>query len=372
MTGGAGFIVIGGGVVGAAISFGLARLGHAVTMIDGADDAFRASRANFGLVWVQSKGLGKPDYAAWSRRSAALYEDFRAELEEESGVDCAYHRPGGVTLALDDDELAEHVAQLEQIRDEAPEGAFDFDVVDRARLDNMVPGLGPEVVAGTYTSHDGETNSLFLLHALHGAHQKRGGRYVAGNDVTDIDVAPGGGYVVRTEDGAEHFADRVVIAAGLGNRDLAAKVGLDAPVRPVQGQVIVTERADPLLAMPTLNVKQTREGTFMLGASQAEVEFDIATDAAVLKRIAARNIRAFPFLANLRVVRSWAGLRVMTPDGFPIYDQSPTHPGIFIATGHSGVTTAAVHAYVLADYFSKGEIGAELAGLSAARFDVQA
>ncbi len=366
------FIVIGGGVVGAAISYGLARLGHPVTMIDGADDAFRASRANFGLVWVQSKGLGKPDYAAWSRRSAALYEDFRAELEDESGVDCAYHRPGGVTLALSDDELEEQVAILAQIREEAPAGEFEFEVVERARLDNMLPGLGPEVVGATYSAHDGEANSLFLLHALHGAFQRRGGAYVQGHHVSGIEAAAGGGYAVTTADGTVHTGDRVVVAAGLGNQELAARVGLEVPVRPVQGQVIVTERADPLLAMPTLNVKQTREGTFMLGASQAEVDYDITTDAAVLKRIAERNLRAFPFLSDLRVVRSWAGLRVMTPDGFPIYDQSPSHPGVFIATGHSGVTTAAAHAYVLADHFSKGEIGAELTGLSGARFHVQA
>ncbi len=369
---GADFIVIGGGIVGAAIAHGLGRLGHAVTMVDGADDAFRASRANFGLVWVQSKGAGKPDYAAWSRRSAALYEEFSAELEEETGVDCAYHRPGGVTLALNEAELEEQVARLAQIRTEAPEGEFDFEVVERTRLDNMLPGLGPEVVGGTYSAHDGETNSLPLLHALHAAHLKHGGRYVAGSHVVEIEATPAGTYRVVTEDGGAHLADRVVLAAGLGTRDLAAMVGLEVPVRPVQGQVIVTERVDPLLALPTLNVKQTAEGTFMLGASQAEVGFDIATDAAVLKQIAARNVRAFPFLSALGVVRTWAGLRVMTPDGFPVYDESPQHPGIYVATGHSGVTTAAAHALLLAKYFSEGRLGEEIRGLSSARFDVQA
>ena len=55
--------VVGGGVVGAAIAWGLARRGARVAVLDEGDAAFRASRGNFALVWVQSKGLGMPEYA---------------------------------------------------------------------------------------------------------------------------------------------------------------------------------------------------------------------------------------------------------------------------------------------------------------------
>ena len=65
-------IVIGGGLVGGAIAWGAARLGASVALLDEGDVAFRAARANFGLVWVQSKGAGMPAYAHWSRRSAEL------------------------------------------------------------------------------------------------------------------------------------------------------------------------------------------------------------------------------------------------------------------------------------------------------------
>lgn len=62
-------IVVGGGLVGMAIAYGLIRNGLKVTVLDEGDIAHRASRANFGLVWVQSKGVGMPAYARWSRRS---------------------------------------------------------------------------------------------------------------------------------------------------------------------------------------------------------------------------------------------------------------------------------------------------------------
>ena len=68
---------------------------------------------------------------------------------------------------------------------------------------------------------------------------------------------------------------RIVLAAGLGNADLAPRFGLAAPVRPQRGQVLVTERAAALLPMPTTTVRQTQEGSLMMGDSMEEVGFDL-------------------------------------------------------------------------------------------------
>jgi len=361
-------IVIGGGIVGAAMAYGLARRGRAVTMLDQDDEAFRASRANFALVWVQSKGLGRPEYAAWSRRSAMLWPELAAELKQVTGIDTGHRRPGGVAPALSEDELAGKVAALRQIKREAGNQPFEFEVLERPALDRLLPGLGPKVVGGTYCPLDGDTNSLRSLRALHVGVAKHGGRYRTGQTVTAIRGLAGGGARVETAAGETFAAPKVVIAAGLGNKVLGAMAGLEVPVRPVQGQVIVTEKAAPLLDLPTINVRQTDEGGFMLGASEAEVGFDTGTDPAVLGLIARRNLDTFPFLGGLKVVRTWAGLRVMTPDGFPIYDQSKSHPGVFVVTGHSGVTTAAAHAFDLAGWIDEGGIPAQMKALSTERF----
>ncbi len=87
--------------------------------------------------------------------------------------------------------------------------------------------------------------------------------------------------------------------------------------------------------------------------------------------MADRATRMFPRLANANVVRTWAGLRVMTEDKFLIYDQSTSCPGAFNATRHSGVTLAANHALVLAPMIAEGRLAPQLDPFSARRFPQQ-
>src|SRR5216684_7340838 len=93
-------IVIGGGLVGTAISYGLARAGLAVALVDEGDVAYRASRGNFGLVWVQTKGLGAPHYQRWTRHSAEAWPLLAAELQERTAIDVGLEQKGGVQLCL--------------------------------------------------------------------------------------------------------------------------------------------------------------------------------------------------------------------------------------------------------------------------------
>lgn len=162
-------IVIGGGLVGMAIGYGLARVGLRVAVLDEGDVAFRASRGNFGLVWVQTKGLGAPHYQRWTRASAAAWPALAAELEGGSGIALGLDQPGGVQLCLGDDEFERRSAAMQQMQREAGNFGFDYRMLDHAELAAMLPGLGPTVVGGSWTPYDGHVNSLALFHALHKA-----------------------------------------------------------------------------------------------------------------------------------------------------------------------------------------------------------
>jgi len=361
--------VIGGGLTGAAIAFGLRRLGRKLAVLDEGDVAYRASRGNFGLIWVQGKGHGLPPYGSWTQRSAREWPRLAAELRQETGIDVALAQPGGLHLCLSSAELERRVARLRQVVEQPGFERYDVDVLDRAAVLRRLPELGPDVVGGTWSALDGHCNPLKLLRAFHVALDRAGCAYRPQHAVQRI-RSDGNGFVVETAQGPV-AAQRVVLAAGLGNAALAPMVGLVAPVHPNKGQVIVLERVRPFLPFPIETIRQTDEGTVLIGDAQQERGFDDSLGIDVLATMAARAVRTFPFLRDVRVNRAWAALRVMSPDGYPIYAQSTTMPGAFVATCHSGVTLAAAHAFALAPAIATGALPPSLESFGIGRFDVQ-
>jgi hydrogen cyanide synthase HcnC len=363
-------IVIGGGLVGTAIAYGLGRQGLRVALIDEGDIAYRASRGNFGLVWVQSKGLGAPHYQRWTRTSAAAWPALAADLQERTGIALGLEQNGGLQLCLGEAEVARRRDMMEQMRREAGNFGFEYRIIARDELADMLPGLGPAVSAASWTPYDGHVNSLALFHALHRACEGLHGVYLPNCTVTRATAAPGD---FRIEAGGETVtAAKIVLAAGLGNAALAPLFGLSAPVRPQRGQILVTERTSRAWKLPLGSIRQTPEGTIMLGSSEEEVGFDTGQNPAVMHTIAQRAVLTFPWLAELQIVRAWAALRVMPPDGLPIYDESERCPGAFTANCHSGVTLAGAHANLFAPMVAAGALDPMMAPFSAKRFDVPA
>jgi len=361
-------IVIGGGLVGGAVSWGAARLGARVALLDEGDVAFRASRGNFGLVWVQSKGADMPPYAHWTRRSAALWPELAAALATQTGTDVALRQIGGLHLCLSEAELEQRAALITRMHNDS--GGIGTRIVDRAELRRMVPAIGDAVVGAAFCPVDGHANPLKLLQALQAGLLGHGGTYLPNRHVDSI-THESGQFIIQS--GSERLLGaKLVIAAGLGSRTLAPLVGLDMPVKPLRGQIIVTERLRPFLDYATHAVRQTDEGSVMLGDSQEDVGFDNATTVPVMQGIAARNLAMFPLLKDAAIARVWGALRVMTPDGYPIYQESQSHPGAFAATCHSGVTLAGVHAMALAPAIMAGALPPAVEAFHAARFHVPA
>jgi len=360
------FAIIGGGLVGAAIGYGLARAGQRVALFDEGDVAIRAARGNFGLVWVQSKGEGMPAYAAWTRRSSDLWRDLAPMLKDETGVDVGHSRPGGVHLCLGDDELVARAEFMGRLHNQTG-GALKYEILDHAGLAKILPDIGPEVAGGSYCPMDGHASPLHLLRALMAGLTRRGGRYLPHRRVEALTTLAGGGFAF-TAAGQEQRAAKLVLAAGHGNRGLAPMLGLSAPTRPQRGQILVTERCPEFLTMPTATVRQTREGSLLFGDSHEEVGFNDGIRPDVMSDIARRAAKCFPRIARLRVVRAWGALRVLSPDGFPIYDQAADRPGAFLATCHSGVTLAGAHALALAPAIAAGRLPADVGLFSGQRF----
>ncbi len=132
-------VIIGAGLVGSAIAWGLARSGLRPMLLDGEDLSLRASRANFALIWVQGKGVGAPHYARWTMQSARLWPAFADELRDVTGLDVALKQTGAFTFCLDKRELqmfAEDVATVaRELGNDAPEHV----VLNHQETAKMVP-----------------------------------------------------------------------------------------------------------------------------------------------------------------------------------------------------------------------------------------
>lgn len=357
-------LVIGGGLIGTAMAWGAARAGAKVIVIDGEDDAYRASVGNFGLLWTQGKGINSPAYAAWTRAAVNQWPEFAQALADISGVDIGFQQNGGLHFMLSEAEAEKRMAQL------APPGAakddFAIEFIAASELRRSMPDLGPEVYGATFCRRDGAVNPLTLLQALRVALARSGVSILAGTSVKQIQPS-GGSFTVVAGD-HEIRADKLLLAAGLGSRELGQQVGLDLAVFPQRGQLMITARTTRLLDLPASSVRQMPEGTILLGSTQENVGFDKSIGVPQLANIAQRAVRIFPRIADLDLVRSWACLRVMTPDGFPIYQQSEQYPGAFAATAHSGVTLAGIHALTVAPALLSGTLPPALGAFAAGRF----
>jgi len=354
-------VVIGGGVVGSAIAYGLARRGVKPLVLDEGDDAIRSSRVNFGLVWLLGKGDGMPAYGFWTRRSADLWPEFARELKDFTGVETHYVKSGGVSYCLGEAEYGTRTEIITRMREQAENDPYEARMIDRSELIDLMPRVkfGPEVMGASYGPHDGHVSPLNLLHALHAGMKRHGAVYRPLTPALEVQPLAAGGFEIRTPSGTI-TTPKVVLAAGHGINQLERSLGFDVEVLAERGQILVTERMAPLGLLPANGVRQTAEGTFLIGTTNEEVGYDTSTTPQAGAAMVRRAIRVLPALAHARIVRTWAGLRTLTKDECPVYEESSQYPGAFLATCHSGVTLAAIHASDLADAICEGKMGAHI------------
>ena len=362
--------VIGGGFMGAAAALGLVKTGARVLMVDRISTIHKASRANFGLVWSQSKGLGNRAYSRLSVKATLAFKAFAGRLEQESGIDTELRLGAGLVLTIGAQELAARKKLIQQMHHEAEQcgEVHPSRMVDRDEVQALIGGtsLGENVSGGSFSDIDGDVNPLLLLRAMRKVFSARGGHFLQGCTVNAIKRA-GGAYVLDTTQGRV-AAPRIALAAGLGNLELAAMMGKSVPLVPEKGQLLVTERIAPFLPFPMSGIRQTGNGSVMIGYTNENTGFEVGTTASAAARLSRRALEIFPGLRRVRVVRSWGGLRLLTGDGVPIYDEIDENA--YLLATHSAVTLAAVHASLLPNWILGGRKPVEVQPFNIERFHV--
>ncbi len=361
-------VVVGGGIVGLATAYHLARLGvEGVLVLERAYLCAGASGRNGGGVRAH---WGSPFMAALMRESRRMCADFAVEM----GFNVWFRRDGYLFLARSDEEAARLGEAVEAQREAGVRAVL----LEPAEARRIVPELRLDgVVAASFAPDDGVVFPWPFVWGYARALEALGGWVVPFTRVERLEARGGRITAVHTDRGPVRTR-HVVLAAGVWSPGLAASVGGSLPNRPHRHEICATEPLRPFLGPLVAELRsglyfsQSMRGEIVGGIGQSDVPEGIDQGSSL--RFLARYGRALcdlvPSLGGVRVIRQWAGCYDVTPDGSPLLGPLREPEGLLVACGFVGYgfMLAPVVGRALARFLVRGEERALIERWSPRRF----
>jgi sarcosine oxidase subunit beta len=354
-------VVIGAGAVGCSAAFQMAEAGLKVVLVEKGFPGMGTSRATQAGIGIYAKRPGAN--LLINMKGGELYPGLVARL----GCDVELDFCGVVNVGMNDDEMQKMRVFVAR-QHETPGYKADMLTGDEARA--MEPALSREVAGAAFCPLDGAVNPLLYVQALARGFLKRGGQMLAWTEVHGITRTADHVWSVATSRGQIEAA-WVVICAGIDARRIGAMIGIEIPIDPNRGHVLVTEAIPPLIRRrisgPTL-IRQTAHGNLLLGQSEELVGHDQDMSLPALAAQAVVSRRVLPSLEWVKVIRSFIGFRPWPPDGLPILGEVPGAPGFLVGVGHSGVTWSPAAGRLLTELVNSAPLSLPLEPYSLVRF----
>jgi sarcosine oxidase subunit beta len=327
-------VIIGGGVMGCAIAYNLAKEGLKPVVIEKSDIGGEASGSNGGGVRQSARNLKEMPLAM---ESIQIY----GQLHEELGMDVEYVRRGNLRLCTTDEELETMQKSVETQK----AVGLELEMLDRRQVLEINPHVGDKVIGASYCATDGHVNPFLVTYGFFKKAKSLGARFHTHEEAGEIRLKKGKvAAVVTDKDTFE--TDLVVDAAGIAGRRIANMVGLDLPMRPLFSEALITEPYPALFEQMMGHAKglfygrQTVHGPFFWGGFVGTEQF-IHRDGKPLFHFIGPSISKmvvdfFPVLRGIHVIRTWSGLIAQMSDGIPVLGFTQEVPGFVFATGFSG------------------------------------
>jgi sarcosine oxidase subunit beta len=329
-------VVIGAGIVGSATAYYLAKAGVDVTLIDRRDPIASGTATQACAGGVRQQGR-EPLEIPLAIYSIKLWTNLEAELEADLG-----YRQDGMTVVTDDETGIPFLAQ--RIKREQSLG-LNIQLVQGSELQDLIAGLSPHILAGSYCPTDGHADPLRTVNAFIDAARRKGARFqwhcpaegfLTNNDRITAVKTPHGNIGCRY----------AILSAGFWSRAIAASLGLELPFQFFPLQMMVTAERPHVLNQVLgwlghgISLKQVPTGGFVIGGGWPGQANPQTYNTRLLPGSMAKNAQTavdlFPSLAGIPIVRAWVGIEGFCQDEMQIVGPLRSPGDLILATGFSG------------------------------------
>jgi glycine oxidase len=350
-------VVVGAGVIGAAIAEALAVRGAEVVVLDMRSPGRGASHASAGILAPYTEAHENSLLLKLGTRSLAMFDAFVSRAAEHSGRTVEYSRNGTLEVALDSGDVERLKSTQRWLDQTGVSNAW----IEGGWLQTCEPAATTRALGGLLVSDHGLVGVSSLVAALVQSARLAGAVFESPVEAVEVMARPN--HVdVRTAT-RRYAADAVVVAAGSWSRRVRIEHQPPLPIRPVRGQLL--HLAWELSAPPSRVVWGPKcytvpwsDGSLLVGATVEQVGFDEHSTAAGVHALLSAAIELLPDAGRAAVEAVRVGLRPATPDGLPAIGPLGTAPRVTIATGHfrNGILLAPLTADLVARQLLDGEI----------------
>lgn len=364
-------VIVGGGAIGGALAWSLAKRGASVTLVEAGRIGRGATWASAGVLSPDWSGEDPPALTTLAEDGMRLWPDWAAELEEHSGAGLNMRKDGLLNVWVDPD--APHLPAELAV---GPPVHARGEKLSPAEVRELEPSLSGPIAGGILYPGDFQVDNTRLAPALVRAAVRLGVRVMTDTPVAALLGTAGRCTGVRTNSGNTIAAGAVVLAAGAWSGPLADASGITLSMEPWRGQMLAFDAVNrPLrhiVFCGELVLISRPHGPLVVGTTLENVGFDARVTMGGLHHILARADRVAPGLGDLPLARAWAGLRPGTPDHLPYLGRIPGWDGLFAATGHGrkGIILAPITGELMASFVLGGSLDPRLIPCSPNRVTV--
>lgn len=334
-------IIIGGGVVGCAAAYYLAKAGHSNVIVLEATKSIGhgGSSRNGGGVRQSGRDVRELPYAMYG------IKHLWPTLSEELGVDVEYTQKGNLRLG----KTEAHLKKLKTLADNAQSVGLDVRMVDAKEVQEICPYLSKDIIGASWCPTDGHANPLTTTLGYYKRALEMGVRFYTDAPVTKLRKIRGKVRQVVIKDGTVLEAEQVILAAGYESRYIARTIGVDIPMTRLIDECLVTEMQPKMfdIMLGTAGADfyghQSHHGSFVFGSDSGYEEVTdmddpskLVTNSLTLSASCRAIMDYVPALKDAKVVRSWCGWLDDAFDGVPFISKVEEAPGLILACGFTG------------------------------------